>query len=85
MPGWYAGRTVHIHTKPHTGGTVTPAGYRGGHTCHTGQLYFTEALTAAQPYTANPPTRTTVDADSLYDATGGLLSRLVRAGVPWCR
>lgn len=70
VPGWYAGRTVHIHTKVHTDGTVTPAGYRGGHTCHTGQLYFAEALTTelatVQPYAANPATRTTLDADSLY-------------------
>src|SRR5438046_1778787 len=29
-PGWYQGRTVHIHVKVHTGGQVV----------HTGQLYF---------------------------------------------
>src|SRR5881396_2615616 len=29
-PGWYQGRTVHIHVKVHVGGNVV----------HTGQLYF---------------------------------------------
>jgi protocatechuate 3,4-dioxygenase beta subunit len=81
VPGWYAGRAVHIHTKVHTDGTVTPSGYSGGHTCHTGQLYFAEALTGKladiQPYATNATTRTTLDADGIYDgsgATGGLLS-----------
>src|SRR2546421_707366 len=34
-PGWYQGRTVHIHVKVHVGGNVV----------HTGQLYFPDALT----------------------------------------
>ena len=34
-PGWYMGRTVHIHVKVHLGGRVV----------HTGQLYFPDALT----------------------------------------
>ena len=34
-PGWYQGRTVHIHTKVHVGGNVV----------HTGQLYFADAVT----------------------------------------
>ena len=53
-PGWYAGRTVHIHMMVHVGGTpevldlATPAGsnpgtYAGGHTSHTGQIYFEDA------------------------------------------
>lgn len=33
-PGWYQGRTTHIHVKVHTGGTVV----------HTGQLFFEDAL-----------------------------------------
>ncbi len=36
-PGWYQGRTVHIHTKVHLGGNVV----------HTGQLYFSDAVTDA--------------------------------------
>lgn len=34
-PGWYRGRTVHIHVKVHAGGSVV----------HTGQLYFPDSLT----------------------------------------
>ena len=36
-PGWYPGRTVHIHVMVHIGGNVV----------HTGQLYFTDAVTDA--------------------------------------
>ena len=45
-PGWYQGRTVHIHVKVHLGGNVV----------HTGQLYFPDSLTDAvyrkAPYAA---------------------------------
>jgi protocatechuate 3,4-dioxygenase beta subunit len=81
VPGWYAGRAVHIHTKVHTDGVPGKAGYSGGHTCHTGQLYFREALitelTTVAPYSTNTTSRTALDADHLYDgtgATGGLLA-----------
>jgi protocatechuate 3,4-dioxygenase beta subunit len=36
-PGWYQGRTVHIHVKVHVSGNVV----------HTGQLYFPDAQTDA--------------------------------------
>jgi len=36
-PGWYQGRTVHIHVKVHVGGRVV----------HTGQLFFPDATTDA--------------------------------------
>ena len=36
-PGWYSGRTVHIHLKA----------YLGGQTVHTGQLFFPDSLTDA--------------------------------------
>ena len=36
-PGWYQGRTVHIHVKVHLGGNVV----------HTGQLYFPDSVTDA--------------------------------------
>jgi protocatechuate 3,4-dioxygenase beta subunit len=45
-PGWYQGRTVHIHVKVHVGGSVV----------HTGQLFFPDSLTdtvyRASPYAA---------------------------------
>lgn len=42
FPGWYQGRCVHIHTKVHVDGKLTDTGYKGGHACHTGQLFFAE-------------------------------------------
>jgi protocatechuate 3,4-dioxygenase beta subunit len=42
-PGWYQGRTVHIHVKVHLGGTVV----------HTGQLFFPDTLTD-KVYSASP-------------------------------
>ncbi|MFI2641759.1 intradiol ring-cleavage dioxygenase [Streptomyces sp. NPDC018610] len=74
FPGWYTGRAVHIHTKVHTGGTRTSAGYTGGRTCHTGQFYFAEnavkATAGFAPYSANTVERVTLDQDSLYPGTG---------------
>lgn len=58
FPGWYTGRTVHIHMKVHVEGEVgaasddpdaaaTPTGgqtYQGGRVSHTGQLFFDDEL-----------------------------------------
>ncbi len=38
-PGWYSGRTIHIHMKVHLGG-VADGKYSGGHVTHTGQFSF---------------------------------------------
>ncbi len=47
-PGWYQGRTVHVHTMVHLGGNVV----------HTGQLYFPDAVTDVvykrSPYNRRP-------------------------------
>lgn len=43
-PGWYAGRTVHMHMKVHV----------GGNQIHTTQLFFDDAFTD-QVYAANEP------------------------------
>jgi protocatechuate 3,4-dioxygenase beta subunit len=47
-PGWYQGRTVHIHVKVHV----------GGNDVHTGQLYFNDSLTdkvyGRAPYSSRP-------------------------------
>ena len=57
-PGWYPGRTVHIHVKVHVGGNVV----------HTGQLYFPDSQTdlayRKTPYASRPgrDTRNAVDA-----------------------
>src|SRR6185295_11882340 len=60
-PGWYQGRTVHIHVKVHVGGNVV----------HTGQLYFPDSLTdkvyRKAPYKSRPG-RTTRNANDFVFA-----------------
>lgn len=87
FPGWYRGRCVHIHTKVHVGGKLTDAGYEGGHTCHTGQLFFAEEAVLASaevaPYNTSTTERTTLDEDGIYPgngAQGGLLNLKYRKG-----
>ena len=68
-PGWYTGRTVHIHVMVHVGGNVV----------HTGQLYFPDALTDTvyrrSPYSRRPNRNTRNAADSIY-RNGGRRSTL---------
>ena len=68
-PGWYQGRTVHIHVKVHVGGSVV----------HTGQLYFPDSLTDAvyrrTPYSTRPNRDTRNPSDSIY-RNGGSKSLL---------
>jgi protocatechuate 3,4-dioxygenase beta subunit len=68
-PGWYQGRTVHIHVKVHLGGNVV----------HTGQLYFPDTVTDAvyrkAPYTARP-NRTTRNVDDAIYRNGGKRSQV---------
>ncbi|MGW1269132.1 intradiol ring-cleavage dioxygenase [Streptomyces sp. NPDC002491] len=74
FPGWYRGRTVHIHTKVHVDGKWTDAGYEGGHACHTGQFFFDEtavlASAAVAPYSSSTTERTTLAEDTIYDQSG---------------
>ena len=69
-PGWYAGRTVHIHLKVTVEGTAAST-YDGGHVAHTGQLFFDDAITdkvfALEPYVNRPEDeRTTNDDDNIF-------------------
>jgi protocatechuate 3,4-dioxygenase beta subunit len=68
-PAWYQGRTVHIHVKVHVGGNVV----------HTGQLYFSDALTdrvyRQAPYSSRPG-RTTRNVDDGIYRSGGARSLL---------
>jgi protocatechuate 3,4-dioxygenase beta subunit len=68
-PGWYQGRTVHIHVKVHLGGNVL----------HTGQLYFPDTVTDAvyrkAPYTNRPNRDVRNAADSIY-RNGGKRSQV---------
>ena len=65
FPGWYPGRTAHIHTIVHVGGNVV----------HTGQLYFTEAVTRAiyrqAPYRSRASARETTNANDVGYVNGG--------------
>jgi protocatechuate 3,4-dioxygenase beta subunit len=68
-PGWYPGRTVHIHVRV----------YLGGNIAHTGQLFFPEAVTDAvykrSPYRRRPSRDTRNAADSIF-RNGGSRSTL---------
>jgi protocatechuate 3,4-dioxygenase beta subunit len=68
-PGWYVGRTVHVHVTVHIGGNVV----------HTGQLYFPDTLTDAvfkrSPYSRRRNRSTRNAADSIY-RNGGRRSTL---------
>jgi len=59
-PGWYSGRTVHIHVQVSLGGNVL----------HTGQLFFPEALTDAvykrAPYRSRTGRDTRNATDSIF-------------------
>jgi protocatechuate 3,4-dioxygenase beta subunit len=74
-PGWYSGRTVHIHVKVHVRGNVV----------HTGQLYFPDAVTDAAyrrtPYSSRPNRGVRNATDSVF-RNGGKRSllRLRRSG-----
>jgi len=68
-PGWYQGRTVHIHVKVHVAGNVV----------HTGQLYFPDTLTDAvytkAPYSSRPGRDVRNATDSVF-RNGGKRSML---------
>ena len=68
-PGWYSGRTVHIHVEVSLGGNVV----------HTGQLFFPETLTDAvyrrAPYSTRPGRDTRNAIDSIF-RNGGAKSML---------
>jgi protocatechuate 3,4-dioxygenase beta subunit len=68
-PGWYPGRTVHIHVKVHVAGNVV----------HTGQLFFNDGATDAvykrTPYSRRPSRTTRNTDDSIY-VNGGSKSLL---------
>jgi protocatechuate 3,4-dioxygenase beta subunit len=74
-PGWYSGRTVHIHVQVSLGGNVL----------HTGQLFFPDALTdlvyRRAPYSSRPNRATRNATDSIF-RNGGSKSilKLARNG-----
>ena len=64
-PGWYSGRTTHIHIKVHAGGQEV----------HTGQLYFPDTLNAAvyekqSPYDSRGQKDVPNAQDSIFNSGG---------------
>lgn len=75
FPGYYAGRCNHIHLKLHVGGQTADGHYRGGHTVHTGQLFFSEAdslaAMALPAYQRHGLERMTLQQDNVYTTQHG--------------
>lgn len=70
FPGFYMGRTNHIHFKVRVGGNASGRSYRAGHASHTGQLFFPEEtatmLMQHEPYSLHKIHRTTQAEDHVY-------------------
>jgi protocatechuate 3,4-dioxygenase beta subunit len=64
-PGWYTGRSPHIHLKVHV----------GGNTVHTGQLFFKDPISdlvyKTGSYRSHGQPDTTNVTDNIYAAAGG--------------
>jgi protocatechuate 3,4-dioxygenase beta subunit len=73
-PGWYRGRTVHIHLKVHRDST----------TVLTTQLYMDEsvndAVFATSPYDEHTGRDTTNDQDTIFDSSGLLTTQKTASG-----
>ena len=76
FPGWYRGRTPHIHMKVHV----------GGNEIHTGQIFFNEKTTAAvykqAPYSSRGTYDTPHAADNIYEQAGGSKAQVKLAKRP---
>lgn len=74
-PGWYPGRTTHIHFKVHTSATTEA----------TSQMYFDEAVTAAiykaAPYNVHGPKDTANAADGVVAGNLPPLAEVTKAGL----
>lgn len=70
FPGWYRGRTPHIHMKVSVGGDAV----------HTGQVFFNERITAAvyrqAPYKRRGQADTPHAQDGIYHQAGGSTAEL---------
>jgi protocatechuate 3,4-dioxygenase beta subunit len=73
-PGWYRGRTVHIHFKVRTPAAAARAGRRDGTYDFTSQLFFDEALSdrvfAQAPYAGRGRRDTTNARDGIFRSAG---------------
>lgn len=92
FPGFYMGRTNHIHLKVRVGGDKVRIGsdrtYQAGHTSHVGQVFFPEEIAASlmqhAPYSRHTIHRTTQQEDDTFGSQHGMQSvvtlRPARAG-----
>ena len=89
-PGWYMGRTIHIHMKVSEDGEAGKT-YDGGHVSHTGQLFFDDAISdqvfLLEPYAGRPDEqRTTNDQDNIlgdHEDEPGFLLNLTPLSDDW--
>ncbi|KAG8962858.1 hypothetical protein FRC03_003701 [Tulasnella sp. 419] len=72
-PGYYTGRTTHIHMMVHTDWTMSSNGTivsSSGSLVHIGQMFFEESLntqvSATSPYSTNTNSRTTNSQDGIF-------------------
>jgi protocatechuate 3,4-dioxygenase beta subunit len=89
-PGWYMGRTIHIHMKVVEDGEAGKT-YDGGQTIHTGQLFFDDAISEQvfllEPYAGrDDDVRTTNDEDNIlgdHDDEPGFMLDLQPVSDDW--
>ena len=78
FPGFYMGRTNHIHFKVRIGGHASGKSYDAGHTSYVGQIFFPEEATAEMmqhdPYRRHKIHRTTLEEDRVFGEQQGELS-----------
>ncbi len=78
FPGFYMGRTNHIHFKVRIDGHPDAQTYAAGHLSHVGQVFFAEEINARlmerEPYSLHKIHRTTNAEDGIFNEQGGRLS-----------
>jgi protocatechuate 3,4-dioxygenase beta subunit len=75
FPGWYQGRTVHVHVLAHVGGKVV----------HVGQIFFDDAFTDDvfannAPYSSRPARGQRNANDGIFSQAGGVISPATKSG-----
>jgi protocatechuate 3,4-dioxygenase beta subunit len=77
FPGFYMGRTNHIHFKVRLDGSIANKTYAAGHTSHNGQIFFPEELAIQlmehEPYKLHKIHRTTQAEDHVFGDQDGEL------------
>ncbi|GBG23844.1 Hypothetical Protein FCC1311_000642 [Hondaea fermentalgiana] len=77
FPGWYRGRTTHVHIRVHFNIVAAEDGesYTGGTVTHVGQLFFAddvvEELATDDAYADNTVSKTSLASDNIYSNQGG--------------